>query len=579
MALVRRLVRAFVRLWGDLDRAERVVLAVVAVLHLVAIGWGLPSTEGWDVDGIAPRDFLPGVVQTFTPGDHFTYPPLHLLLLTLLTLPITLVELVRAPSLAPADIVATFLSVPVMTAFALIARLTSWVMSLGVVLAIGRMAKTIFPSPRARAWAMAIAGVEAAGTYYAHTTNLDLPALFWASLALLTLVEALQRDEPRRLRRVAVLAACAIATKDQAYANFALTMPIALLLWLRARPPGRRAELVRESVLCAAIAIGLVLFIDGAVFNPTGFAARVRFLTGPASQDFAQHSRDLAGRVAVLEDAVTFFPNHYPLLMAPLLLLGIGIALRRTRGTERVAALVPLLVVVSFTVAFNCVARRVEERFMLPQMQMLAVYGGGIGFAVDRLRAEGRARLASTIGGVGVVAVLLGLRLSATILSTMLGDSRYDAEKYLREHVAPGESIEVYGNNVYLPRLPRDREVTRVDPRPVKSRNPIPGVREEQDRLSAVEERRPRWIVIGMGYAWRYLQAGDAPSDGHVLPETQHMNLSDVDTRDYFRALVGGKTAYEEVHVSRSFTSTLLPAHAIHASTGTETLVFRRRDE
>ncbi|HSO31666.1 MAG TPA: hypothetical protein VLT33_04100, partial [Labilithrix sp.] len=426
------------RLHADLDRTERLVLLGIALVHVVGIGWGLPASDGWDVDGVSPRDFLPGVLKTFTPGDYFTYPPLHLLFLTVITLPATLIALLRAPSLSQHDVVQAFLHVPVMTTFAFVARVVSLFMSLGIVLAIGRMASAIF-GPRARPWAMAIAGVEVGGTYYAHTTNLDIPALFWASYALLGLVLAVQADEPRRLRRVAVLAACAIATKDQAYAVFALSFPCALALWAVERQRQRTLrELLRETLYLAAIGLGLVLLFDGALFNPTGFLARLRFLTGPASQDFAQYSRDWPGRFAAFQDAVTFLPKHYPLAMAPLFVVGIVLAVARTRRRERIAALVPLLAILSFTLTFNCVARRVEERFMLPQMQLLAVYGGGaVAVALDvvpRAAASksGRRALLFLVRLTAVACILAGLRMSAIVIATMLGDARYDAEAFMR---------------------------------------------------------------------------------------------------------------------------------------------------
>ncbi len=581
--MIRRLLARAGRHLRGLDTIERLVLLGVAVLHVMAIGWGLPASDGWDVDGVAPRDFLPGVVKTFTPGDYFTYPPLHLLLLSLLTLPVTLVQLLRAPSLAPHDVVATFISVPVMTTFALVARLLSFFMSLGVVLAVGEMAKTIFggrphdTGRTARAWAMAISGIEVAGTYYAHTTNLDLPALFWSSLALLALVRAVESDQPRELRRVAVLIACAIATKDQSYAVFALTMPIALVAWLLSRPAEKRGELVQEGLRAAAIAIGLVLVIDGALLNPSGFLARLRFLTGPASQDFAQHSADLAGRLSALEDAIGFLPNHYPSGLAPFFLVGIVVALGGTTGKERIAAAVPLLAIVSFTLTFNCVARRVEERFMMPQMQLLAVYGGGIGVVVQRLLVSRRTTLAHAVRVVAAIGVALGVRQSATVIATMIGDARYDAERFIRENVRPGEVVEIYGTNVYLPRFPAGLAVERIDPRPATSRNPMPGVTEKRDRLGAIGERRPRWVVVGMGYAWRYLQEERDPKDGRVLPGVQRVGLADADTRDHVRALFAEEAGYAKVHVSRYAGSALLPPHPLHASLATDVFIFERR--
>ncbi len=571
-------------LHADLDRTERFVLLGVAILHVVGIGWGLPASDGWDVDGVAPRDFLPGVLKTFTPGDYFTYPPLHLLLLTVLTLPATLVALIRAPSLSQQDVVEVFLHVPLMTTFAMAARVVSLLMSLGIVLAVGRMASAIF-GPRARAWAMAVAGVEVAGTYYAHTTNLDIPALFWASYALLGLVLAVQADEPKRLRRVAVLAACAIATKDQAYAVFALSFPCVLGLWALARSrTGALRELVRETIYLGVLGLGLVLLFDGALFNPTGFLARLRFLTGPASQDFAQYSRDWPGRISAFEDAVTFLPKHYPLALAPVFVLGMVLAIARTKGRERIAALVPLFAILSFTLTFNCIARRVEERFMLPQMQLLAIYGGGAIAVVLEVAPRavasrsGRRVVSLLVRLTAVACILAGLRQSAIVIATMLGDARYDAEAYMREHVRPGDVIEVYGGNVYLPRFPEGAKVRRIGHTPPDSRNPMPGIEEVQGHLGDVDTRKPRWIVVSSGYAWRFLRESHGPADGRLIPESQLMSLADLDATNHIRSLFAGSGSYGAAHISHyEGHGALLPPRPLHASLACDVWIFERR--
>lgn len=567
--------RALVR---DLDGPERVVLFAVAILRVVGIGWGLPASDGWDVDGIAPRDFLPGVVETFTPGHYFTYPPLHLALLTVLTLPVTLVALARAPSLSPPALVATFLDTGTMTAFAFAARLTSFAMSLGVVIVVGRLSEAAFGTRRARVWAMAFAGIEAAGTYYAHTTNLDLPMLFWGSLAVLAFVRAMQAGagagdregegealggaDP--LRRAAVFAALAIASKDQGYALFAFSMPVAIGLWIWRADPAARPRLVRRAAIAAVIAIGLVLVVDGALFNPSGFAARLRFLTGPASQDFAQHARTWAGRGSALADTLFFLPNHYPLLAAPVLLFGVGFAVRQRRGLEGLVAVMPLLVAVSFTLAFNCVARRVEERFVMPQMQMLAVYAGAIGvLQVSWPRI------------VAAAALLWGLRDAATIDANMLGDARYGAEAYMREHFAPGDRVETYGSNVYLPRFPIPASRVGV----TRGKNPMPGITEVEDRLGAIDERRPRWIVVPQGFAWRYLQADRGPDgEGRVLPAIQREHLKDADTTDYVRALFAESAGYRLAARFHYAGNVLFPPRPLHASLATDVFVFERRE-
>lgn len=572
---LRCLLALFVRPFVGWSPTERAILIAVAMLHGAAIGWGLPSSDAWDVDGVAPRDFLPGLIASFTPGNYYTYPPLHLALLALLTLPVTLVVLARAPSLTPDGVLPLFLSTSVMTVFSVVARSVSLLMSIGVVMVVGRIAGLVFRHRRAPAWAMAIAGVEVAGTYYAHTSNLDVPALFWSSLALLVLVQAVRADAPRKLRRVAVFAAFAIATKDQAYAVFAVTMPVVLIAWTLATPRGCRAALLREALLCAASVSLLILVVDGALINPRGFAARLAFLSGSASQDFAQYPHTWSGRAEAFADVLGAFSNHYPLALAPVLVVGAIVAARRHEDRRRrIAALVPLLAALSFTLAFNCVARRVEERFMLPQMQLVAVYAGVLAPAVDLARRRGGRWLAVLVRVGAAACVVLGLHLALSLVFTMLSDARYDAERWIAEHVAPGEVIEVYSTNTYLPRFSASMTVERVNLRPSHARTPMPNITEVEARLSDVEARRPRWIVVGMGYAWRYLQT---PPADEPIPHVQRQNLADDDTRDYLRALFAHHAGYRVAHVSHYAGSALFPPRPMHASLATDVFIFERQ--
>lgn len=583
--VVRRLrehARAFYR---DLSSVERGLLLAVLVLHGFGFWWGLPASEGWDVDGIAPRDFLPGVAKTFTPGDYFTYPPLHLVLLSVLTLPVTLVQVLRAPSLRPEDLVLAFIDVRVMTAFAVVARLVNLVMSVGIVHTMGRLSAIVF-GRRARPWTFAVAGVEAACTYYGHTSNLDIPAFFWASLALLALAEAIQQDDETRLRRVGVLAAMAIATKDQAYAVFAVSMPLALGAWvvLRARrgsAPGM-ASLARRVVVLGVTTAGLTLLFDGALFNPTGFLARVRFLTGHASQDFAQYANDWAGRGAALSDALLFLPLHYPWLVGALFAAGLAFALAgvppRDRGPfPRLVALVPAFGMLSFTLAFNCVARRVEERFMLPQMQLLAVYAGGGVATMVTLAEERRAAWGVWLArALGAAAILLGLRLSLTVLVNMLEDPRYDAEAWVAAHTKPGDVIEVYGGNVYLPRFPSSLVVERIGPTAPRSRNPMPGIVERQDAFTNIVQRNPRLAVFSQCFVWRYVQPKRGEDQGRIMPEAQRAVLEEVDATTHFRSLFDNQSPYRLAYMAQYKETKLFPRRLLHGSLGCEVWVFAK---
>ncbi|MEO6573161.1 MAG: glycosyltransferase family 39 protein, partial [Polyangiaceae bacterium] len=368
------------------------VLLAMFVLHVIGIGWGMPASDGWEDDGIAPRDFLVGTHDTYLPGHFFTYPPVHLVTLTILTSPVSLYALAHAQSLSAADVVSEFIKVPYMTIFTLVARMVSVLMSLGIAYALAKAAEEI-RGKRAGVFVAVVVGLNVPFTYYAHTSNLDVPYLFWASFALLGLVRVIARHDLRGLRRALVFAALAVGTKDQAYALFLLSVPLAIVLWLVIDPEARAKarSIVRELVIGGAIATGLLLLIDGAITNPSGFSQRIAFLLGPASQDHAFYPATLAGKVQIVKDIGGTFGQFYPWPIALLVVVGIAAHVAWTRRTpaKLVAGLLPLFVAISFTICFNFAARRSEHRFALPQLLLLGYYGGlGVEAILERCRTR-----------------------------------------------------------------------------------------------------------------------------------------------------------------------------------------------
>jgi hypothetical protein len=550
------------------------VLLGVALVRVIGIGWGLPASDGWDNDGVAPRDFLAGLVDTFTPGKFYTYPPVHLLLLGVLTCPITAVALLKAPHLAPADVIGEILKVPYMTAVALVARAVSVAMSVGIAWAMAKIADEVRPGTRAGLFAAAVCGLNAPLTYYAHTTNLDVPYLFWISLSLLALVRAIARREPQRLRRAAIFAALAIGTKDQAYAVVLLAGPLALALWFWtdgwARANARRVA--KEAAVALGVGAAALAVTLAVVFNPTGFRARVGFLVGSASQDFAHYSTDAKGFALVVFDSLLRFHRYYPFVLAFAVLVGVILVIR----ARSAAALVPLLAALSFTLLFNCTARRTEHRFLLPQMVFWSVYAG---IALDALVRWGRrARLQIVV--VAAVGATFGWALfkAADVDANLVLDPRYDAEAWLAERARHDDLIEVHGLNVYLPRFPPQARVIRVGHEPVDKRNPLPGVLEVQDDFGNAEKRGARFIVVSEGWVWRYLiDLSDwKATSGKVLPKTQLESSTERDGTTFFQALVKEKRGYRKAHAS-TWTSPVWPRLDIHASTAREIWIFERK--
>lgn len=596
-----------------LPRGLRVALLATALLHVVGVGWGLPASDAWDNDGVAPRDFLPGLAETFTPGHYYTYPPLHLALLAVLTLPVTLVALARAPTLDVQGVLTEIIQPPYMTAMALAARLLSVAMSVAIVAALAKLTDLVLRAPAdedephnevathdslhpasiATAW---FAALGLPFTYYAHVTNLDVPYLFWASLAALALGRTVARGEPRHLRRFALFAACGVATKDQAYAVFLVAVPLTLGAWLLADPSVRRrfTTLARAIVRAALTGGALLLVVDGALTNPSGFRKRLAFLAGSASQDFAQYSKDASGRWLALVDTVRAFQLHYPPLLGAFVVLGFVRALvlaRRRGGRAVVVALLPLFLALSFTLCFNLVARRVEERFTLPQVLFTSVYAGlGVealwslgGHVAARWGVGGgAARALGLLTRIAAVASLLpALWRAMAVDASLVDEPRYGTETFLEEHVKEGDTIEVHGLNTYLPRFPARARVARVGPTPTSARGPLPGVTEVQAPLLDVRARDPKWIVACGCYTWRFFERPDVDFDarsGRVVPSTQRADNADPDGTAFFRGLFAMRLGYHLVHDTADVPPSIFPLVKLHASLGCRTFTFLRDD-
>ncbi|MDB4998620.1 MAG: hypothetical protein JWM74_6052 [Myxococcaceae bacterium] len=553
------------------------ILIAAFVLHIVGIGWGMPASDAWEDDGIAPRDFLVALYETYMPGHYFTYPPVHLLGLSLLTAPVWGVALARAPSFAPSDVIHTMIQVPTMTILTLVARFVSELMAIGIIYFLAKLAEEVWGKRASLLVALVIA-VNAPLTYYAHTSNLDVPYLFWACFALLETVRAMVRCEPRRFRRVMLLGALAVGTKDQAYAIFLLGFPAAMAAWLlldrEAR--ARRGDLLRQLAIGIAIAGALFLLVSGAITNPSGFKARIHFLLGPASQNHAYYASSWAGRIQILKMLALGFDRFYPWPFAAAIVAGLGAHVSTTRGPRGSAAklaagLVPLFGALSFIVCFNMTARRTEHRFAMPEILLLAVYAGvAFDWLLERWQTKALRRVALALIGAPLAWALF---VCVGVDVMLVFDPRYDAEAWLAANTRPGDLIEIYGANAYLPRLPSQARVERVDITPLSTRNPLPNVTEVQTAFADIEARKPRFVIVSPAWSWRYFMT-EAPT-GQVIAPQQAERQNDQVTRTYFHGLAEGKIGYRLAHLS-VFSSSVWPRYAIHSSTAEDIWIFER---
>lgn len=550
------------------------ILAVAAGLRLAGLFWGLPASDGWDDDGFAPRNFLTALALTYTPGSFFTYPPLHAFIMAILTLPGVVIALLQVPSFAQADVVGEFTKPGYMTYFAVMGRLVNLVMSLGIIWCVGQMAGLVAGARAGLLAAMACAmGVLL--TYYGQVSNLDVPYLFWSLLALLWCMRAIVERRVKRVWGAALFAAAAIATKDQAAALFALSFPAILALWLASDDwPRRNARAVLTNLLLAgAVALVALLAIDGAITNPSGFAKRIAFLTGPASGDYAAYPGGPGGWAALLADMADYFLRGYTGI-AVLLAAG-GLVLHLKRHRERsiwVAGLLPVLALFSFTLCFNFTALRTDGRFLMPQAVLATVY---IGIAADYLAfvLQGRPRQVARAGLL--IVGLFAFHHCIAVNAAMIFDPRYDAERWMAAHIPARGTVETYGQNAYLPRFPHAAVVSRVGSRPLNTRNPLPRVKELREPFDAVAARNPRFIVVSDWWLRHYTEPQSELGGRRMPSRTQQALFNDAAARRYFTALRDEKLNYRLAHTAAPV-QRLWPLLHIHESLNETILIFER---
>ncbi len=437
----------------------RAAYLVLVAFALVGCFWNIPCFDTWAADSVSPRvsGLGSGLAETYAWGSHFTYPPLHLIVLGVLALPAIAVGALRAPH-GPDALRLTLMHAPYMTWFEITSRAVTLVMALGVIRNVSRSCARLWDMRVARIAALVIA-CNPVFVYYAHTGNLEIPALFWATWSLDEMVRV-SRGEARELHAV-LLAVAAALTKDQAIALLAI--PLAAMV------TSRRAW--------RALAMGAATYgaLSGALVNPLGFARRVAFLVGPASQDWTPYPATVAGFGALAVDAARCVVSFGGLVA--FVFACVGIARARREGWIFAAS------AIAFTGLVTLGARRSEERFLLPQSIVLAPY---VGVAIVRIGERVRGALVPLVCATLAWPAWEAVRVDATLIA----DARVATARYLRALPA-NATIELFGDAGALPHVPDSQRVDRYGDYVVLSSHTLDDFA-DRTAMSAPHGREPR---------------------------------------------------------------------------------------
>jgi hypothetical protein len=572
------------------DRTVAWIVFVFALSQLIAIGWDLPGSYGWENDGIAPRDFFAGIAINLTPGQGHRYPMFHNLVIAILSLPILLPAALSAEEWTLPALMEQILTVPVMTGVSLVAKLVAITMACVSLLVIARIARRTVNAETGR-WAAIWGATCLSFAYYGRVSNLDGPYLMWTALAIDRLLCVAETRRRRDYVWFGLLAGAAVATKDQAYAGFVLPgLLYMILLPLRSdRPFGPRLAHYKNTTI-ATLAGALSLGVLGAgAFNPTGFVARLRELTGGASLDWMAYARTPAGLVANLLDIGLGQETFYwPWLVVAACWIGVAMVVF-TRGEggirSRTFRLLPLCAGLSSIAFFTLVVARCEHRFVVPLGFWLAYYGGVSSAALLRsLAARGQRLL--RVGQVALaVLAFWAMGHSLEVHLTQRADARNEVRAYL-DTLDEGSIVETYGLLVHLPHFDMADEspyrVQRVGRRPIDKRNPLVGSTELDEPYGDVQRRRPDVLIISEFTAREFIpqELGEGVAVAAVTERTR----ADVDAQAFFQAVLDDSLeGYELAFIAEPRLPAwvaMLGAEAVtvHASVGNRQLVLVRSD-
>lgn len=461
-------------------RSLWIVLGMSFLLNLDAIWWGIPSRKGWSPDEVLPYHVWEGMLKGFSGGwSHYLYPPLHFYILSIVYLPIYILE-----KIVP---VIDFYDIRVYSAAFLLSRFISVLMGTASVYLVYLCGQELI-SKRGAVFAALTTALSCTMVYYAKFVNVDIPYLFWFAIALWCYIKLLKTHRFRYYLGYAVAAISSVCTKDQAYGLYVLTtlFIVAELYWYK-RTKKRDSSifsLITDRRIYMPIVTGIALFViyQNLLFNWAGFIKRIELMTGLASYNTPEYQSYFANT----------FGNHWELFVRTIAdfifslgvplsivcLLGLLQAFRNLRHHKILLfLLVPIL---SYYITFISIILYSRDRFLLPVVLILSIFAGNL---LDKILSSFHRRTAawrfSQVAIAGIFTYTLIYSFSVNLM--MHQDSRYDAEAWMRQNIPQNSSVVMQGWQHFLPR----KEVLNI--KSVKYRD-LPD-------LELLQEESPDFIV------------------------------------------------------------------------------------
>jgi hypothetical protein len=516
-------------------RGLAAILVLSCLLNIVGIRWGLPNgNRTWAADALQPLTPL-AVGRHVLFGDHwnsgwfyFKYPVGHPMLVLAAQSPVlgwfwVRGEFRRLSSEYPHGFRNPERSLSVL---ALVSRLVTVVMATATVF-LAFCSAALLVHGMAGLWSAVLLAGAYPFVFYSHTSNVDVPLLFWLALCCFAALWAARADSVRASAVAGVAAGMALLTKEQGI-GFLAAVP---MVWLLGST-GRQAlnwRRVRSHAAAAGLSALLVtVLVANVPWNPSGYVNRWRFLAGslpaevrekyapyqfltqvPREFSWSKEWKKLARASEVTAHAL------YP----------IGAA-GAVAGFVILVRFFPYFAVMLFVTAaaYYLASLRalelVQVRYTLPLVYLACLAAAGVGYAVQRWSKR-------FAGGALLAWAVLSFLPGAETVRLLVRDPRYAAERWFASHMPEAPvRVEVYQPMTYLPRFPSGWKVQRVS------------VAERTRELFL--QRRPDLVVLSSG--------GRAGLTGAYRrdwkPGSSFFAESDA-AREFLRALESGQLGYD----------------------------------
>ncbi len=436
------------------------VLLIACANFSLAFTWGAPQAispdtmSTWQIDTIAPVAPLTEAYYRFTREgtEPVVYPLFHFVVLDIAYAPYVAYQYLMGGLVDPGSEYPYGAVEPArfFRTLTLIARGVSLLMALGIVIAVFEITRRLF-SRQAALWSALLTALIAPLAYYAKTSNLDVPYLFWTLLAVWQIVLIADGGKLRNYLAFAAFAAFAVASKDQAYGFFVVT-PL-LLIYLHARG---RASIPGPSILMRSAVSKPILLT--AVTGAFSFALANNLLFG-GLEGFLRHI-DFArtfyathlegGDVLFLNAQLQLLVNAIEIslqMMGPVTVLLVVAGVLLVLSERRyVPVCLLVLLSLSYYVFVLGTAGVVLPRYLLgPVILMMPFAGYAIAQAVTASASLGYS--------MAFLAFASQLLLSAHLSFTLVTDSRIAMARWIRANVPNGSSIETQVQQRYLPHI------------------------------------------------------------------------------------------------------------------------------